>query len=195
MRDANFDWNDSVRVDPRQTFPEIRRRCSPGPLQYPRQTPSPRQFSIGKQRHGYSIADFVTGYIATSWKAAAQNVAQERVTWQAYYVTDTWKVRSNLTIDAGLRYELIPPYGYKNDTASNWQVPYYAYTPADAVGHPHPVLVRVGSGDVYAGSIPIRFDPTINVVRDGRLGSNLNPDRPHQLRPAPRNRLESPCRT
>ena len=77
------------------------------------------------------------------------------------------------TPNAGFRYELMPPYGYKNDTASNWQVPYYAYTPADAVGHPHPVLVRVGSGDVYAGSIPIRFDPAVNVVRDGRLGDNL----------------------
>jgi hypothetical protein len=67
----------------------------------------------------------------------------------------------------------MPPYSYKNDTASNWQVPYYAYTPAEAVGHPHPVLVRVGSGDVYGGGIPVRFDPAITVVRDGRLGDNL----------------------
>ena len=35
------------------------------------------------------------------------------------------------------------------------------------------MLVRVGSGDVYGGDIPIRFDPAVNVVRDGRLGPNL----------------------
>src|SRR5258708_1165885 len=112
----------------------------------------------------------MAGYIGTSWKAASQNIAQERATNQAYFVSDTWKVRPGLTIDAGFRYELMPPYSYKNDTASNWQVPYYAYTPADAVGHPHPGLVRVGSGDVYGGSIPVRFDPAIPVGRDGRLG-------------------------
>ena len=33
----------------------------------------------------------------------------------------------------------MPPYSYKNDTASDWQVTYDAYTPAEAVGHPHPV--------------------------------------------------------
>ena len=173
MRDANFDWTDSVswtRGKHSLKFGAdiVRVRFNTLGNAFPR-----GQFSIGNTATGYSIADFVTGYIGTSWKAAAQNVAQERVTNQAYYVADTWKARSNLTIDAGFRYELMPPYGYKNDTASNWQVPYYAYTPADAVGHPHPVLVRVGSGDVYAGNIPIRFDPAVNVVRDGRLGPNL----------------------
>ena len=173
MRDANFDWNDSVSwTRGKHSFKfgadVVRVRFNTLGNAFPR-----GQFSIGNNATGYSMADFVTGYIATSWKAAAQNVAQERVTNQAYFIADTWKIRSNLTIDAGFRYELMPPYGYKNDTASNWQVPYYAYTPAAAVGHPHPVLVRVGSGDVYAGSIPIRFDPTISVVRDGRLGPNL----------------------
>jgi hypothetical protein len=173
FRDANFDWNDSIawsrgKHSVKAGADIVRVRFNTLGNAFPR-----GQFSIGNNATGYSMADYVAGYIGTSWKAAAQNIAQERATNQAYFVTDTWKVRPHLTIDAGLRYELMPPYSYKNDTASNWQVPYYAYTPAEAVGHPHPVLVRMGSGDVYGGNIPIRFDPAVNVVRDGRLGPNL----------------------
>src|ERR1700720_3316669 len=36
----------------------------------------------------------------------------------------------------------------------------------------HPVLVRVGSGDFYQNKI-MRFDPAIQVARDGRLGDRL----------------------
>jgi hypothetical protein len=173
FRDANFDWNDSIawthgKHSIKAGADIVRVRFNTLGNAFPR-----GQFSIGNTATGYSIADFLAGYIGTSWKAAAQNIAQERATNQAYFVTDTWKILPHLTIDAGLRYELMPPYSYKNDTASNWQVPYYAYTPADAIGHPHPVLVRVGSGDIYGGDIPIRFDPAVNVVRDGRLGPNL----------------------
>jgi hypothetical protein len=173
MRDANFNWTDSLawtrgKHSMKVGADIVRVRFNTLGNAFPR-----GQFSIGNTATGYSFADYMAGYIGTSWKAAAQNVAQERATNQAYFITDTWKVRPHLTIDTGLRYELMPPYSYKNDTASNWQVPYYAYTPTDAVGHPHPVLVRVGSGDVYNGSIPIRFDPAVNVVRDGRLGPNL----------------------
>jgi hypothetical protein len=173
FRDANFDWNDSIawthgKHSMKFGIDIVRVRFNTLGNAFPR-----GQFSIGNTATGYSFADYMAGYIGTSWKAAAQNIAQERATNQAYFVTDTWKIRPNLTIDAGLRYDLMPPYSYKNDTASNWQVPYYAYTPADAVGHPHPVLVRLGSGDIYGGDIPIRFDPAVNVVRDGRLGPNL----------------------
>jgi len=173
FRDATFEWNDSLawtRGKHSMKFGASIERVRYNTLgnAFPR-----GQFSIGNSATGYSFADYMSGYIGTTWKAAAQNVAQERATNQAYFVTDTWKLQPNLTIDVGVRYELMPPYSYKNDTASNWQVPYYAYTPAEAVGHPHPVLVRVGSGDVYAGNIPIRFDPAVQVVRDGRLGPNL----------------------
>jgi hypothetical protein len=173
FRDANFDWNDSIAWTHGKHSMKfggsiVRVRFNTLGNAFPR-----GQFSIGNNATGYSFADYMAGYIGTSWKAASENIAQERATNQAYFVTDTWKVRPGLTIDAGFRYELMPPYSYKNDTASNWQVPFYAYTPADAVGHPHPVLVRVGSGDVYGGNIPVRFDPAIPVVRDGRLGPNL----------------------
>jgi hypothetical protein len=40
----------------------------------------------------------------------------------------------------------------------------------------HPVVVRTGSGDFYQGTF-VRFDPSIQVARDGRLGDYLvNPD-------------------
>jgi hypothetical protein len=39
----------------------------------------------------------------------------------------------------------------------------------------HPVLVRIGSGDVYQDTV-LRFAPNIQVARDGRLGDNLIAD-------------------
>jgi hypothetical protein len=36
----------------------------------------------------------------------------------------------------------------------------------------HPTLVRIGSGDVYEGTV-LRFAPNIQVARDGRLGDRL----------------------
>jgi hypothetical protein len=95
-----------------------------------------------------------------------------RATSQAYYAADIWKVRPKLSIDLGIRYEFVPPWGFKNDTESNWSIPYIAYTPAAAATQPHPTLVRVGSGDPYNGTIGV-FNPNINVARDGRLGPNL----------------------
>jgi outer membrane receptor for monomeric catechols len=48
--------------------------------------------------------------------AVALAVTKFRATSQAYYVTDTWKVRSNMTLDLGVRYEYTPPWFDKNGT-------------------------------------------------------------------------------
>lgn len=130
------------------------------------------QYSIGNNATGYGFADFMAGYIGSVGKAAGENNAEMRRTEQAYYVTDTWKILSNLTIDAGIRWEYLPPYGYRNDTESNWEINCIAYTPAQAVTCPEPTLVRVGTGDVYAG-VNVRFNPNVLVARDGSLGSRM----------------------
>ena len=51
--------------------------------------------------------------------AVALAVTQFRALSQAYYFTDTWKVRSNMTFDLGLRYEYTPPWLDKNGTLMN----------------------------------------------------------------------------
>ena len=91
---------------------------------------------------------------------------------QAYYVTDTWRIGSNMTLDLGIRYEYTPPWLDKNGTLMNAHIPFRDTTPNVQDLSRHPVLVRIGSGDVYEDTV-LRFAPNIQVARDGRLGDRL----------------------
>jgi outer membrane receptor protein involved in Fe transport len=63
-------------------------------------------FSNRFTNHPY--ADFLLG-IPTSSSRAAANLFINRVRWNwDFFVTDEWKVRQNLTVNIGLRYELHP---------------------------------------------------------------------------------------
>ncbi len=139
-------------------------------------------FIIENQSTGYGFADFMLGYTRRDEDAAALAITQFRATSQAYYVADTWKVRPNLTVDLGIRYEYVPPWADKGDSLVNAWVP--ANLRAINVADPslHPALVRIGSGDVYANTV-LRFNPAINVVRDGRLGDRLINDDKHNVAP------------
>ena len=112
------------------------------------------------------------GYMQNNSDAAGLANTQLRATSQAYYITDSWKVRSNLTITAGLRYEFVPPWTDKGSSLMNVQV--NANMAVANISDPklHPVFVREGTGDFYQG-MPIRFNPAIAIARDGRLGDSL----------------------
>jgi hypothetical protein len=49
------------------------------------------------------------------------------------------------------------------------QVPFVDETPQVADMSRHPTFVREGQGDFYDGLL-VRFDPSVKVARDGRLG-------------------------
>ena len=121
---------------------------------------------------GYAFADFLIGYPQQTESAVALAVTKFRAVSHAYYFTDTWKVRSNMTFDLGLRYEYIPPWLDKNGTLMNAALPCHDTTPNVQNLACHPVMVRIGSGDVYENSV-LRFAPNIQVARDGRLGDRL----------------------
>jgi hypothetical protein len=124
--------------------------------------------AVQNQATGYGFSDYMLGYIQQIQDAGGLAIAQYRVTDQAWYVDDSWKVRPNLTIDIGLRYEYNPPWSAKNNTPTNiWFPPGYGTAP-----NVHPCYVRIGQGEVYANTL-VRFDPAICVVRDGRLGDRL----------------------
>ncbi len=113
----------------------------------------------------YAFADYMLGIVSRTQDAGGLAISQFRATSQAYYFADTWKARSNLTIDWGLRYEYSPPWSDKGQSLMNiWFPPGYETRPSL-----HPCYVRVGSGDVYQ-NVVTRFDPAICVARDGRLG-------------------------
>jgi hypothetical protein len=120
---------------------------------------------------GTGMADFLLGYNKTASVAAGLAFGQFRATAQSYYFDDTWRIHPKLTINLGIRYENTPPYKDKSQKFANiyWPIK----VPPTLVNSPdrsiHPTLVRLGQGDFYE-EIPIRFDPSINVARDGRLG-------------------------
>ena len=121
---------------------------------------------------GYAFADYFLGYTQQTEAAVALAVTKFRALSQAYYFTDTWKVRSNMTFDLGLRYEYTPPWLDKNGTLMNAEIPFHDTTPNVQDLSRHPTMVRIGSGDVYQDTV-LRFAPNIKVARDGRLGDRL----------------------
>ncbi|HZY09363.1 MAG TPA: hypothetical protein VFE69_16510, partial [Ilumatobacteraceae bacterium] len=91
-----------------------------------------------------AFADFLLGTMRTAESAVALATTNFRATSQAYYFTDTWRVRDDMTLDFGIRYEYVPPWLDKGGTLIN------AYLPFNDTGLPvadlsrHPVLVRIG---------------------------------------------------
>ncbi|MGH9673265.1 MAG: hypothetical protein ACRD44_08790, partial [Bryobacteraceae bacterium] len=59
---------------------------------------------------GHPYSDFLLG-IPTSSSRAAANLFIDRVRWNwDFFVTDEWKIRPDLTLNLGIRYELHPAY-------------------------------------------------------------------------------------
>jgi len=133
--------------------------------------------TIQNQATGYGFSDYMLGYLEENQDAAALAVGQYRSLVQSYYIDDNWKLKPNLTIDVGLRYEYDPPWSMKNNTEANVYVPPgfpmnpAGTGPAHYTGPPL-CMTRVGSGDMYAGVFTV-FNPAMCTARDGRMGDRL----------------------
>jgi hypothetical protein len=122
------------------------------------------------QATGYGFGDFLLGELEQTYKSFTEANAQFRQTSQGYFITDSWKALSNLTLEFGLRYEFNPPYSDKNDTFTNVELPHFAYSPAEGLVTPHPTLCRgTDTGDFYQGTI-LRFNPAVQIADNGCLG-------------------------
>ena len=128
-------------------------------------------FILQGQATGYAFADYMLGYTQRDENSAGLAVTQFRATSQAYYANDSWKVRPNLTVEMGLRYEFTPSWADRGDSLINAHVPYIDTT-ANVPLDRHPTLIRIGSGGFYDNSL-VLFDPSVLVARDGRLGDRL----------------------
>jgi hypothetical protein len=167
-----FQWTDNVSwtlgAHSVKFGADIRRdRFSQEGNQFPRSSPG-----FQNQATGYGFADYMLGYMYNNSDAAGLANTQLRATSQAYYITDSWRARPNLTITAGLRYEFVPPWSDRGSSLLNVQVPLNVAVANVSDPKLHPVFVREGTGDFYQG-MPIRFNPAIAIARDGRLGDRL----------------------
>lgn len=72
---------------------------------------------------GDPFADFMLGQLSQSEAAVSIAKGQFRSTGFAFYVDDTWRVSSKMTVSIGLRYENTPPWTDQTGTLFNAIVP------------------------------------------------------------------------
>ena len=90
----------------------------------------------------------------------------------AFYVDDSWKVTSKLTLSLGLRYEITPPFNDTLYNAFSVYMPYFDTTPNVKDPSRHPQFVRQAPCTDTYFQIPIRW-PDINTNCSGVLGDKL----------------------
>jgi len=135
---------------------------------------------------GDPFADFMLGQLNQSEAAVSIAQGQFRATGYAFYVDDTWRVGSKLTISMGLRYENTPPWTDKTGTLFNGIVPIDVH-PTDFRNaivrdlSQHPYFLRQGASrqNCYEG-INLRWTAgpefpqfPIQTRCDGSLGDRL----------------------
>ncbi len=150
----------------RQTFNQLGNQFSRGqffaqPISTALETKDPVSGKVSLSG-GDSLADFLLGDLSQATVAVAVADANYVRNVEAFYADDTYKVLPTLTISAGLRYELTPPW---NDTFGN---NFNAYVPNlpkrgdTSATYPQsqwPFEVRQGSctsANVYQG-LPVRW--------------------------------------
>jgi carboxypeptidase family protein len=80
--------------------------------------------------------------------------SQFRFNRYEFYAQDSWRARSNVTLDYGLRYALYPPVTDENDLLTNFEPDLYAATSAPTLNAAGNVLVGTGNplnGIITAG--------------------------------------------
>jgi hypothetical protein len=138
------------------------------------------QYNFLNKATGYSPADFMLGYVNSTVDAVALAVARFRITSQFYYIQDTWKIRPNVTISYGVRYEYVPAWSDRVPLVNVW-FPDGFNLQGDPLGlHPQPVdtrpcIIENGTGNFNGGNVvfPTVAQGGVCTARDGRLGPNL----------------------
>jgi hypothetical protein len=122
---------------------------------------------------GDPMADFLLGQTFQSEAAVSIATAKFRATSLAFYIDETWKITRNLTMNAGLRYELTPPWEDATGKLFNAIVPNDVRAVNVQNRSLYPYFMRQGaaSNDPYSG-INLRWTD-IDVRQNGTLGNRL----------------------
>jgi hypothetical protein len=153
----------------RQTFNQLGNQFSRGqffaqPISTAQETKDPNTGKVALSG-GDSMADFLLGDLSQATVAVAVANANYIRNMQSYYADDTYKILPKLTISAGLRYEVTPPWNDTFGNNFNTYVPNLPKLGDTSSTYPQsqwPVELRQGSctaADVYQG-LNIRWTST-----------------------------------
>jgi len=92
---------------------------------------TPSNLSSAPNSTGNALADALMGNFASYQEASDDPVGKFRFTQYGAYVTDNWKVRRNLSLELGVRYQYDIPWYTQGDTIVNFDPT--LYDPAQAV--------------------------------------------------------------
>ncbi|MBM3765162.1 MAG: TonB-dependent receptor [Acidobacteria bacterium] len=130
-------------------FNQIGNQFPRGFFQFPsRYTSNPSDLG----RTGSAFATGLLGWTEESTRALGIANTQFRQWAQSFYAEDTWKIRQNLTINIGLRYEYTPPFKDRHRGIFNVQLFCTGVLDGGRALDPNcrvPVLVRPGPGDFH----------------------------------------------
>jgi hypothetical protein len=101
--------------------------------------------------------------------------ARLRDTSQSYFVTDSWKALPNLTVEAGLRYEYIPPWSSKGDNIANIIVPDFVVNPTPGITQPYIArnCAAYGQNTFYIPELPlVRLATAMNPTCTSAFGTS-----------------------
>jgi hypothetical protein len=100
----------------------------------------------GNTKTGYAAASLLLGEVDSA--GFGQNPEQAMVMpYYAFFAQDKWKIRSNLTLTYGLRWEYSPPITHRNDFISNFD----PTIPNTGAGNYPGALAFAGFGPGHAG--------------------------------------------
>jgi len=115
----------------------------------------PARYSADPANLGRTGSGFATGLLGwTQESTRALGIAntQFRQWSEAFYVEDTWKIRPNLTLNIGLRYEFTPPFKDRHRGIFNVKLSCTGVLDGGRALDPScpvPTLVRPGDGDFH----------------------------------------------
>jgi trimeric autotransporter adhesin len=101
---------------------------------------------------GYDFADFLLGYPQSTAVQFGQDNYHFRGDYWDLYAQDEWKLRGNLTLNLGLRYEYVSPMSELNNLIANLDLSPGVLNPA--LGTPAVAVVVPGQASPYNGSLP-----------------------------------------
>jgi carboxypeptidase family protein len=101
---------------------------------------------------GYDFADFLLGLPQSTSVQFGQNNYHFRGNYWDMYAQDEWKVRGNLTLNLGVRYEYVSPLSEENNLIANLDLSPAVLNPA--LGAPAVAVVVPGQAGPYSGGLP-----------------------------------------